>query len=39
MPVLKPPKPGGDGKAVKEDKEVWTIVVKKGESLNVEYEK
>ena len=36
MPVLKPPKPGGTDK-VKD--EVWTVVLKPGEVINVEYEK
>jgi len=39
MPVLIPPKPGGDGKAAAIKDEVWTVVIKKGEKLNVEYEK
>jgi hypothetical protein len=39
MPVLIPPKPGGDGKAANTATEVWTLKLKKGEVLNVEYEK
>ena len=47
MPFLKPPAPSGQGlRAVNEDDkkdkkkdEVWTIVIKKGEALNIEYEK
>ena len=38
MPVLKPPKPGGGGLKAEIDKEeVWTIVLKPGEVINIEY--
>lgn len=39
MPVLIPPAPGGDGKAASTKDEVWTVVIKKGEKLNVTHEK
>ena len=43
MPFLKPPKPGGGTLTapVKKDEkvkeEIWTIVMKPGEVLNIEY--
>lgn len=37
MPVLKPPKPGG-GLRPENQEEVWTIILKPGEVLDVKYE-
>lgn len=39
MPVLKPPKPGGNGTKAGTKEEVWTVVLKPGEVINVEYTK
>ena len=38
MPVLKPPKPGGGLRPDSNQEEVWTIILKPGEVLDVKYE-
>ena len=42
MPVLKPPKPGGgngSAKPQKDEEATWILILKKGESVEVQYEK
>jgi hypothetical protein len=37
MPVLKPPKPGGNKTGATSGE--WTLILKDGETVNIEYEK
>jgi hypothetical protein len=37
MPVLKPPKPGGTGSKTADN--TWTLILKPGESVDVQQEK